>query len=66
MHVMKNEHNYRITDDFKKIDKLSVLLNYTSMLLPLLTFTRACQQMRNKFLMPLFLELQRQCVFHSY
>ena len=28
---LKNEHNYQITDVFKKIDKLSILLNYTSM-----------------------------------
>ena len=28
---LKNEHNIRITDVFKKTDKLSVLLNYTSM-----------------------------------
>ena len=25
---LKNEHNYRITDVFKKTDKLSVLLRY--------------------------------------
>ena len=31
---LKNEHNIRITDVFKKNDKLSVLLNYTSMEIP--------------------------------
>ena len=31
---LKNEHNIRITDIFKKNDKLSVLLNYTSMEAP--------------------------------
>ena len=28
---LKNEYNCRITDVFEKTDKLSVLLNYTSM-----------------------------------
>ena len=30
---LKNEQNYRITDVFKKTDKLPVLLNYTSMVI---------------------------------
>ena len=30
---LKNEHHYRIQDLFKKTDKLSVLLKYTSMVL---------------------------------
>ena len=29
---LKNEHNCQITDIFKKTDKLSVLLNYTSII----------------------------------
>ena len=35
---LKNEHNCRITDVFKRTDKLSVLLNYTSMIILKLKF----------------------------
>ena len=37
---LKNERNSRITDVFKKTDKFSVLLNYTSMFKPILCIFR--------------------------
>ena len=46
---LKNDHNYRITDVFKKADKSSVLLHYTFMVLVLPQHCVKSVQIRSYF-----------------